>query len=360
MPSSQRTGRGRRLLWAFARLLFVGLAVVFLSRALQWDDRFVVSRDGSELVGVELLHEGAGDAVLIDEAGTRIALTPQEASAAQHQPGVRKTLARASYGAMAIAFVLLIIGITANSIRWWSLLRLFGSPTGLRDCVLIVFRALPVNLILPGSVGGDVYRAAALARLGVPLSRATLSIVVDRLVGLWSLMVLASVLALVDGSETFAAWAVWALVGCVAAPVVGFGLMALVPERIRRIRVVEAGFAFLTELKKRPWAVIPVVGASWVNWTMQISALLALLAAYWSGPMGAGAAVGAGLGLVANALPLAPGGLGVGEAAYVWLLARVGAPAAAVLAMSLTYRVAAYAAAGLALLLFLRSSEARA
>lgn len=70
--------------------------------------------------------------------------------------------------------------------RWDRLLRWLGHRVGLARAAALCFQAVALNALLPGAVvGGDVWRVAALGRRGTPLREAGLSVVLDRLSGLW-------------------------------------------------------------------------------------------------------------------------------------------------------------------------------
>ena len=71
-----------------------------------------------------------------------------------------------------------------------------------RWAIAVYFRGVAINALLPGAVlGGDMFRAWQLHRDGCPMGAASLSVVLDRLSGLWILFALGA-LALLAGMGT--------------------------------------------------------------------------------------------------------------------------------------------------------------
>lgn len=83
--------------------------------------------------------------------------------------------------------------ITANlfaALRWRALARWFGMHASRAWAAVVYFHGVAANTLLPGAVvGGDVLRAYALQRLGHPKLEAGMSVLLDRLSGLWMLCV---------------------------------------------------------------------------------------------------------------------------------------------------------------------------
>src|SRR6478752_5653099 len=84
--------------------------------------------------------------------------------------------------------------------RWYFLVRAADLPLRLRDTIRLGFLGYLYNFVLPGGVGGDLVKAGFLAR-GQPGRRteATLTVLVDRIVGLYGLFLLATAAILVTG-----------------------------------------------------------------------------------------------------------------------------------------------------------------
>lgn len=230
----------------------------------------------------------------------------------------------------------------------------------LTRCWVAFMRSQTVGLILPGSVGGDLYRVAEAVRAGNAVGEAVLSIALDRLVGLWVLILCASGAASVSRGTPLGRLGPVLFLGAAVALPAGIGLLLLVRRAPARLK---ARLAALPQLWERARAA-PVLGLapvalSAVNAALQVGAVLLLLARYSEGPVPLGAAaLAVALGFVANALPILPGGVGVGEAAFVFLLGAVGVGAEPTLAATTTFRLIVYGVAALGSLLFLWRGEA--
>lgn len=84
-------------------------------------------------------------------------------------------------------------GNVAAALRWGELARWLGHAVRPRWSTAVYFQASAINILLPGAVvGGDLFRAWQLQRDGCPGGAAGLSVVLDRLSGLWILFALAA------------------------------------------------------------------------------------------------------------------------------------------------------------------------
>jgi glycosyltransferase 2 family protein len=125
-------------------------------------------------------------------------------------------IAEGSWAWFATAVGTLFAAQVIAAVRWRVLLR----GAGLDRPQLMVVRAYLIgvfaNNFLPTAFGGDFARAWLLARPGPPLVRALLSVVVDRFIAFWCLVVLAW-LALPTNPEAVPDSLVTALLGVTAA-----------------------------------------------------------------------------------------------------------------------------------------------
>ena len=94
---------------------------------------------------------------------------------------------------LAPAVVLVVFDRAVNAYRWVVLLRALtpGSRPALGRVMHIFFVSSFVGNFLP-SIGGDVYRAYQLAQLGVRSSEAAASVLMDRMVGVLSMVLVAA------------------------------------------------------------------------------------------------------------------------------------------------------------------------
>ncbi len=97
----------------------------------------------------------------------------------------------ANVGWLLLGLISATAGNTSSSLRWAELARWLGHRVRARWAIAVYFRGVAINALLPGAVlGGDMFRAWQLNRDGCPMAAASLSVVLDRLSGLWILFAL--------------------------------------------------------------------------------------------------------------------------------------------------------------------------
>ena len=76
-----------------------------------------------------------------------------------------------------------------SALRWHALAAWMGLRSPRRDLLIAYWRGIAANTVLPGGhLGGDALRALHLQRAGHPLGSAAISVVLDRISGLWVLI----------------------------------------------------------------------------------------------------------------------------------------------------------------------------
>jgi hypothetical protein len=259
-----------------------------------------------------------------------------------HPAEVLQALGRTQPWPILVAVLLVLVDRTLMACRWLVLLRPFSGPDGPRlgAVMRIFFVSTFVGTFLPASVGGDAVRAYALTRERVDASAAVASVVMDRMLGVLSVLVMA-VVGLVFAQQmardpiVLTALAVTALV-CVLTAVVVFSAGAE--------RLVQRAADWL------PWAAGRALIVRMVS-AMQVYAnrhgdlanvllgsigvqCLRIVQAYY---------LGLGLGiaqpittylafiptiLLVMLLPVTINGLGTSQLAFVWAFAQAGVPGA--------------------------------
>lgn len=235
-----------------------------------------------------------------------------------------------SPGYLAVAYLCLLATAPLGAIRWLYLLRALGFRPTLWWTINITFISLFCNTFLPGSHGGDLVRIGMAYRAsGGKLNRITLSVIVDRLSGIIALLALgagmltwlpvqyrelvivaafALMLGLIGGVAVALQWGlkIASLLSKLPKPVgplLGFicaELVVALQQYVSKVGVLVG--AFLISVLQY----ILVIGSLMV---IGLSMKFTSLPIYGYGISGVWA-------MVANALPLSPGGLGVGEAAF--------------------------------------------
>lgn len=230
---------------------------------------------------------------------------------------------------LALATLLLALTMPLAAFRWWLLLKALGFPMGYGWSLRTTFTSQFYSTVLPGAYGGDVIRASLAYRAaGSRLSRLTSSILVDRLSGFLGLLILGfSVVPLLPGRYRDAAYPVFALTFGVLLGAVVVGL--IVGERVAAVlaRVPKLGSRLAHVVREilgavrgyfNRWPVLAAsIGISVVQFVLAVAAVTLLgWAMNFHALSPSSYAVASVWSILANALPVTPGGLGVGEAAF--------------------------------------------
>ncbi|MCK4547077.1 MAG: flippase-like domain-containing protein [Candidatus Eisenbacteria sp.] len=135
--------------------------------------------------------------------------------------------------------------ISLNALRWWVMLRAQGTPVSLPLAIYYYFFGAFFNSFMPTSIGGDLIRVISVSEHTGRKSVALASVVVERLLGFFTLVPL----GLVGIALTFrdfqsprvllaielAAMAVFALVGILLNERVAMGVLRLLRPLLSRI-----------------------------------------------------------------------------------------------------------------------------
>jgi uncharacterized protein (TIRG00374 family) len=280
------------------------------------------------------------------------------------RPGMPTAFRRLEPGPIACAFGFVLLCVLIIVTRWWRLLSVTGCATPWLTCVRLTFVGLFFNTVLPGATGGDIARAYVVVR-DHPERRAgaLASVIMDRLLGLLAMTVLASGAVLMADAR-FAFLLPWTLCATLALSV---GLLAIAHQGVRRLLRVESVLRRLPQgrrlleldssiqgVLRRPGELVVALALSFCNHLSATAAIYSL-----------GRAFGADLPFhdflcvctVANSLtavPISPGGLGVGEVLFGSLFEVAGSLYMLGVASSFTYRLVMMATGllgGLALIL---------
>ncbi|MCC7084970.1 MAG: flippase-like domain-containing protein [Pirellulales bacterium] len=104
------------------------------------------------------------------------------------------------WGYLALALLLCFVAVALTIGRWYYLVRVLQIPLRVRDAFRLGFLGYLLNFVSPGSVGGDLFKAVFLAR-DRPGRRAevAITVIVDRLVGLYALFLVGTAAILFTG-----------------------------------------------------------------------------------------------------------------------------------------------------------------
>lgn len=112
----------------------------------------------------------------------------------QNRDKILEVLGRKLDPRLLIAGVLVFqVSLILTYLRWYALVRVIEPRFTLRATLLLGFIGYVFNLVIPGAVGGDLIKAAYLARMRIRKTQAVASMVIDRILGLLGLFALASI-----------------------------------------------------------------------------------------------------------------------------------------------------------------------
>lgn len=336
------------------RVGLVALVAWLIVGNLQFDDTLRL-RDDSVLRGrVEALASGDfevhGDTVRTVERGD-VAVRKGEVPDVAY--GLKTLARRVGDRPLDGVLVLLVLGAVAALMgwRWHRLLRAVELEVSLLDAVRLTFIGGFFNTVVPGSTGGDVVKAWYAAKRTKRGTRAVLSVIVDRLMGLVTLLLLASVaLAVIRRGDALADARLAVILIWVAT--VG-GLTLLVSPRLRRWlglealarrlpfqRVVSEVAAAARLYSEHPATLLFAFGLSLINQVAIASVVWWLARALEiDGVTWIACLALVPLANLFSAIPLVPGGWGVGELAFVWLFAPLGVAPTEAIGLSVVYRL---------------------
>jgi len=223
--------------------------------------------------------------------------------------------------------------LCVSFIRWMWIVRGVGIDLGPSDAIRLGFIGQILGMVSPGSVGGDLFKAIAVARQKKHSGAAALaSVLVDRAVGLYGLVVLstASLLLMPDEKLTplLAGIRSAGIVLCIIGAI-GLGVAMIGGKTFDWIEKVVQRFPYvgstlkrlvgsLRVFERRPGLVLVVMMMSLiVHSALACSFYMISAGLYRNPPSFLEHVQVVPSGMVAGALPIAPAGLGVQELALV-------------------------------------------
>ena len=266
------------------------------------------------------------------------------------RPGMPNVFRSVEPSGLVLAFVLVFVGVLGQTTRWWRLLASVGCSMAWYNVLRLNLYGLFFNLVAPGLTGGDVFRAVLVAREH-PGRRAAaaISVLIDRLMGVLILALLCAIVILIEGDRFSAVRnpVLFLLLGAGVAMLLYFNpvLRRVVNvarwlERMPMSRSLsQIDEAFLV-YSKQPYELllaaalsigihvcisfgILMLGRAFGDETLSFLDYLAVTS----------------IGNIAGALPVTPGGWGVGEAVYQYLFEMTGGDGTIGVAVSIGYKL---------------------
>jgi glycosyltransferase 2 family protein len=267
------------------------------------------------------------------------------------------------YGSFVLAVVSFLTAVVLTFCRWYVLVRALDLPFHLSEAVRLGSIGFFFNTFLPGSVGGDIVKTAILARQQSQGTLAVASVLIDRVIGVWTLVAFASLLSAtlwVSESLKGDAEQVSAIINIFGGLMVGICVliwvgMVLSPNIVRRFSIwlshlprigkIPTEFSRAVLLyRHRPRSILiasllSVVSHVGFVLTFYLCSLTLLPP---NGENGVPSLLEHFLivptGLVIRALPIFPGGVGIGEAGFGELYRCFGFPSSRGVQAALVYR----------------------
>jgi len=334
----------KRLSAFILKIAVVAAIFVVIFNAINWQDNYsIISKDGTvistvegDIIGswstnsVDFIPKNSESPVLIEQH------TEADGSQKIIQPGFLTYITNldpANFALGAICF--LIFAIIANS-RWWWLLRANNLQVGFLQAQKFAWIGFFFNNIVPGTTGGDIVKAVYIANhCATEKIQAIVTVIVDRVIGLLSLLLVCSVASvpILDRFPAFV-FAVWSLtlatiiVCCLLLAQTlrsSLGvekLIALLPNRARTLvsKIDSALLQYKAHLRGITiWILISpltygIYVASYFYMDLSLEIGLSLIDYYFIVPIAS----------IVQAIPIAPAGWGVGEAVYGTLVGKFG------------------------------------
>jgi uncharacterized membrane protein YbhN (UPF0104 family) len=301
------------------------------------------------------------------------------------QPGLSIILRRSPQVLpLALAALAYLVGLLITFFRWYVLVRAQRLPFTLANALRLGSVGFFLSALLPGSIGGDIIKAASVAREQSRRTIAVATVLLDRAIGLWGLTWLVAVAGGVfwlagNPAVTSVKWLetlIGTTVGIVAGTVVlWLGLGVLPQWRAEKFawrlgRIPKVGHS-IAEFWRAIWiyrcqgpAVGAAIGLSMLSHTCFTFAVFLSAHVFLEAgqpeqiPSLAQHFLIVPVASACEAFFPAPGGLGAGEGLYGWFYETLGALAATGVAAALAKRIVTTGWAVAAYIVYLRMRPA--
>jgi glycosyltransferase 2 family protein len=254
---------------------------------------------------------------------------------------VRSISLATGFGVIGLLLLLSLLSI----LRWQVVMRQFGHVLGFWLTARLFFEGLFFNQALPSTVGGDGVRIYRAFRAGLSLSAAINSVVLDRILGLTSLMLLAAVAQplFYDRVDSVAARLSFTAVFLAAiGGVTALLLMAYLPERFHGWKVAR-GLVALSLAARQAFRTasifIPVTLLSIVGHLISVTVFYLLAVSLDLGVGFMDCLVMVPSVLLLATVPISVAGWGLREGAMVAAFGLLGVPPGGAAAASVLYGI---------------------
>lgn len=233
---------------------------------------------------------------------------------------IYQNIKRTRWEFILFAVLLSLAGDFLSSLQWKFVLAIHRIKVSLKKLFPFYMIGAFFNNFLPTSIGGDVYKVHRLASGNIPIDHAITSVLMTRVMGLWSLLLIATFVLFsplnlaVTGADIRSFLAIlWGIV------VVTFFL----PDFLNRVKFLEKLNNILKSYRLKKALTIRAMVTSITAQLLGIFFCLAVAGALNLRLSFTQIAYFSSLTIIVSALPLAINGLGIREGAYVWLFNKV-------------------------------------
>jgi len=254
---------------------------------------------------------------------------------------VGKQIAGTSPLWLIVALMLAAAVLPMAAIRWQLVTRAIGEPLPPRDALSITAIGWFFNQTLPSTIGGDAVRIYLAYRTGISKAAAIHGILLDRLMGLFVVLVLATLFLAPLLGGLAANFQKWFLVAFIIAGYTGFTVLLLVSSPVAgsldRFRLGALARALSNDARKTllslsPGGVILVISV--VLQIVQIASVYAIAVAVGVDVSFTAVMIALPAVLLISSLPISLAGWGVREQSMVLALGAMGVAATDALAIS--------------------------
>ena len=263
---------------------------------------------------------------------------------------IASELGRARLEPIVVGVLLYMAGQAVSAWKWQILLHPVHLEVPYLRVLAFYFTGMFFNLFLPTIVGGDAVKAVLLAReTGAP-ARATMSVFMERNVGLCALLIVAVGAAEMAPPVELFGMSLRVLPWLLAAGYAAANVVLMSPVVYRAVdRAVAATplarvrhradslYQAIVPYKRAPGRILAAVGLSFIFQGIVIAVVFLNARALALDVPLAAVAVFVPLVSLAGMVPVSVNGLGVREALYILLFGRIGVPVETAVSLALLY-----------------------
>jgi len=189
----------RKYLFTLAKLSFVAAVLFYVFQGIQWRDQLQQLNAQGEVVQQQIgviIGPWDGDTIKFRATEGPVSIVQSTANSRQHiSPGLFTYLRNIDIPLFLVGGLFYIISIFFSGTRWWWLLRTNGLQVNWNRALRYTWIGLFCNNFIPGQTGGDVVKAVYVMRYcHQDKIRSVVSVIVDRLLGLGSLVLLSALI----------------------------------------------------------------------------------------------------------------------------------------------------------------------